>query len=185
MYRQSIALMCMIAALATGCTSATHNTWDSQNPGRWPLYVPPGWHVLRFSYTQGGSQSGGIQLSSVSLPRPTILPEKGSTFVISGEVLPPGGVGVVITPDRDHALAQETAELPPLALPWPDGSHNVGWLLGSSPGGAPVFEWLKFRVNGTTYVAAVTIGWKASREASKALGAVIRSVTPQATTNQS
>src|SRR5215472_14544690 len=27
----------------------------------------------------------------------------------------------------------------------------------------PVFEWLKFRVNWATYIAAVTIGWKASR----------------------
>jgi hypothetical protein len=62
-------------------------------------------------------------------------------------------------------------------LPWPDGSHQFGWALASSPGrGAPVFEYLKFLVNGTTYVAAVTIGWKAPRDATKALVPVIRSI---------
>lgn len=86
---------------------------------------------------------------------------------------------MVIAPDLNHAMTQEKAEVPPLPLPWPDASHQVGWLLGSLPGPpAPVFEWLKFRVNGTTYVAAVTIGWKASRETSKALGAIIRSIKP-------
>ena len=182
MHRLSLALMCMIAALAVGCTSGTQSAWDSQNPGRWPLQVPPGWNVLRFSYTQGGVRSAGIQLSSVRLPHPALLPGKGSTFEISGEDLPPSGVGVVITPDRDHALAQEKAAVPPLPLPWPDASRQFGWLLGSSPGSKsgtpapPVFEWLKFRIHGTTYVAAVTIGSKASREAAKALGKVIRSI---------
>lgn len=181
MYRLSIALMGIIAALATGCMSGTHSAWDLQNPGRWPLYVPPGWHVLRFSYTQAGIRSAGVQLSSVRLPRPAILPQKGSTVEINDEGLAPRGVGLVITPDRNHAMTQEKAELPPLPMPWPDGSHQAGWLIGSSPGPpAPVSEWLKFRVNGMTYVAAVTIGWKASRDASKALGAIIRSITPAA-----
>lgn len=185
MHRLSLALMCMIAALATGCTSGTHSAWASPDPGRWPLYVPSGWHVLRFSYTQGGVRSAGIQLSSVRLPHPTLLPEKGSTFEISGKGLPVRGLGVVITPDRDHALAQETAVVPPLPLPWPDASRQVGWLAASSLGsrsgapGPPVFEWLKFRVRGMTYVAAVTIGSRASRDASKALGKVIRSIRSQ------
>src|SRR5215472_9552307 len=119
MHRVTIALICVIAALVTGCTSG------QQNPARWRLYVPPGWHVLRFSYTQGGVRSAGIQLSSVRLPRPTVLPQKGTTVEISGAVLAPRGVGLVITPDLDHALTQEKAELPPLPLPWPDGSHQV------------------------------------------------------------
>ncbi len=178
MYRVTIALTCMIAALVTGCTSGQHDAQD-QNAARWPLYVPPGWHVLRFSYTQGGVRSTGIQLSSVRLPPPTILPQKGTTVEVSGEVLPPRGIGLVITPDRNHAMTQEKAEVPPLPLPWPDASHQFGWLLGSSPGPpAPVFEWLKFRINDRTYVAAVTIGWKATRDAAKALIPVIRSIRP-------
>jgi hypothetical protein len=180
MYRVTIALMCLIAALATGCTSGQPDAQD-QNPARWPLYVPPGWHVLRFSYTQGGVRSTGIQLSNVRLPPPTVLPQKGTTVEISGEVLPPRGIGVVITPDRNHVMTQEKAEVPPLPMPWPDASHQFGWLLGSSPGSAaPVFEWLKFRANGTTYVAAVTIGWKASRRAQQALAAIVRSIRRRA-----
>jgi len=175
MSRVTIALMCVIAALVTGCTSG------QQNPARWHLYVPPGWHVLRFSYTQGGVRSTGIQLSSVRLPPPVVLPQPGWTLAISGEVLPPSGVGLVITPDRNHAMSQEKAQVPPLPLPWPDGSHQVGWTLASSPaargsGGAPVFEYLKIRVNGMTYVAAITIGWKATRDATRALVPVIRSI---------
>ena len=174
MHRVTIALICVIAALVTGCTSG------QQNPARWRLYVPPGWHVLRFSYTQGGVRSTGIQLSSVRLPPPMILPQTGSAVAISGEVLPPSGVGLVITPDRNHAMTQEKAEVPPLPLPWPDGSHQFGWALAGSPGrgsgGDPVFEYLKFLVNGMTYVAAVTIGWKAPRDATKALVPVIRSI---------
>jgi len=180
MYRLTVALLCVIAALAAGCTSGKTNALGDQTFGRWTLSVPPGWHILRFSYTQGGVRAAGIQVSNVRLPRPSILHEPGSTFEISGLVLPPGGVGVVITPDRDDALPQAKAEPPPLPLPWPDGSHQVGWELASSLGGDPVFEWLKFQINGTTYVAAATIGAKASREASKALGAVIRSITPKA-----
>jgi hypothetical protein len=175
MYRVTIALMCMIVALLTGCTSR------QPNPAPWRLYVPPGWHVLRFSYTVGGVRSTGIQLSSVRLPPPVVLPLPGWAVAISGKVLPPRGVGLVITPDRNHAMTQEKAAVPPLPLPWPDASHQSGWALASSPpgpgsGGAPVFEYLKFRVNGMTYVASVTIGWNAPRDATKALVPIIRSI---------
>jgi hypothetical protein len=176
MYRLGLALMCVVAALTVGCSSGTNNAWSVQNPGRWPLHVPAGWHVLRFSYTQGGVRSTGIQLSSVRLPRPVILSRPGTAVEVSGEVLAPGGVGLVITPDRSGELAQEKAGRPPLPLPWPDGSHQGGWLVGSALAEAPVFEWLKFRVGNTTYVAAVTIGSKASRETAQALGTVIRSI---------
>jgi hypothetical protein len=162
--------------------SGPRDAWTYQSPARWPLHVPAGWHVLRFTYTQGGVRSTGIQLSSVSLPRPVILPRKGSTFEISGAVLPARDVGLVITRDFNHAMAQEKAEVPPLPLPWLDSApHQDAWLLGSSPSRdtpPPVFEWLKFRVNGATYVAAVTIGGKATRDATKALSSVIRSIKP-------
>jgi hypothetical protein len=180
-YRLTIALLCMIAALVTGCTSAQHNTSDQRNPARWRLYVPRGWHVLRFSYTRGHVRSAAIQLSTVRLPRPTILPQKGTTVEVSGNVLPPGGVGLVITPDDNRAMTQENAVAAPLPLPWPDASGQNGWLLGSSPGPpAPIFEWLKFRVHHATYVAAVTLGWKAGRDVTNALGRIIRSINPRA-----
>ena len=182
MYRLTIALTCMIAALVTACSSGQGDA-QNQNPARWPLYVPPGWHVLRFSYTQGGVRSTGIQLSSVRLPPPTALPQKGTTVEISGEVLPPRGVGLVITSDRNHALTREKAEVPPLPLPWPDASHQNGWLLGSSMPPNPVVEWLKFRVNGATYVAVVTIGWKAARAPQKALAPIVRSIRSRAATS--
>jgi hypothetical protein len=177
MYRLTLALMCMIAALVSGCASGQHDAQDLQNPARWPLYVPPGWHVLRFSYTRGHIRSAAIQLSTVRLPRPTILPQKGTTVEVSGEVLPPRGVGLVITPNDNGGMPQENAVVPPLPLPWPNASREDGWLLGSSPGPpAPIFEWLKFRVNHAAYIAAVTLGWKAARDATKALGRIIRSI---------
>ena len=175
MYRATIALMCVIAALITACASGQHDAQDNQSPARWPLHVPHGWHVVRFSYSRGGVHSTGVQLSNVRLPPPAILPGKGTTVEISGAVLPPAGVGLVITPNDNHGLPQEKATMPPLPLPWPDGSR--GWLLGSSPGRGPVFEWLKFRVNGTTYVAVVTIGSKATRAAQHALVPIVRSIT--------
>ena len=184
MNRLNIALVCMVAALATGCVSGQvsgqPNALDHQSVGRWPLYVPPGWHVLRFSYTRGAIRSTAIQLSSVRLPRPTILPQKRTTVEVSGDVLPPGGVGLVITPNDNRGITQEKALVPPLPLPWPDASRQNGWLLGSSPGPpAPIFEWLKFRIDRATYIAAVTLGWKAGRDATKALGRIIRSIKPR------
>lgn len=180
MYRRTITLTCIIAALITGCASGQANVQDHQNPGRWHLFVPPGWHVLRFTYARGHIRTAAIQLSTVRLPRPVILPQKGTTIEVSGEVLPPGGVALVITPDDNHGMSQEKAVVPPLPLPWPEASRQDGWLLGSSPGPpAPTFEWLKFRVNHATYIAAVTLGWKAGRDATNALGRIIRSVTPR------
>jgi hypothetical protein len=176
MSRVTIALLCMIVALVTGCAPGLHDAQGHRNPARWRLYVPPGWHLLRFSYTQGGVRSTGIQLSSVKLPPPVVLPQKGTTVGISGEVLPSRGVGLVITPDRNHAMTQENAVVPPLPLPWPDASHQDGWLLGSSPAFAPVDEWLKFRLNGATYIAAVTIGSKATRATQQALVPIVRSI---------
>jgi len=155
-----------------------HAAGFDQNPARWTLYVPRGWHVVRFRYSEDGVRSAGIQLSNVRLPAPALLPGTGTTVEVSGEVLPPRGVGLVITTNTNHSLAQAKAVVPPLPLPWPDASHSDGWLLGSSPNRAPVFEWLKFRVNGTTYVAAITIGWNASSAAQKALVPIVRSIKP-------
>jgi hypothetical protein len=92
-------------------------------------------------------------------------------------VLPPRGVGLVIATATGRRPAHVKVAAPPLPLPWPDGSH--GWLLGSSPARSPVFEWLWFRIGGTMYAAAVTIGWKASRAAQKALGPIVRSIKPE------
>jgi hypothetical protein len=183
-YRPTIVLTCITAALITGCVSGQHIALGRQNPGRWHLYVPPGWHVLRFTYTRRHRRTAAIQLSTVRLPRPVILPQKGTIIEASGNLLPPDGAGLVITPDDNRGMTQQKAMVPPLPLPWPDTSRQNGWLLGSSPGPpAPIFEWLKFRVNHATYIASVTLGWKAGRYAAKALGRIIRSVTPGTATS--
>jgi hypothetical protein len=175
MYWRAIGLICVIAGLMAGCAPADPGAQASRNPARWAIFVPPGWHVVRFSDSRSGAGPAGIQLSSVRLPAPALLP--GTPVEVNGEVLPPRGVGLVIATATGRSPAHVKVVAPPLPLPWPDGSH--GWLLGSSPARSPVFEWLWFRIDGTMYAAAVTIGWKASRTAQKALGPIVRSIKPE------
>jgi hypothetical protein len=165
----------MIAALVAGCIPAGHGTQASQNPARWAIYVPPGWHTVRFSDSKNDVRSAGIQLSNVRLPAPA--PHAGNPVEINGEVLPPSGVGLVIATATGRTPAHVKVAAPPLPLPWPDGSH--GWLLGSSPPHSPIYEWLWFRIGGVMHVAVVTIGWKASRAAQQALAPIVRSINPR------
>jgi hypothetical protein len=176
MDRRAIALICVIAGLVTGCAAAGDGAQASRNPARWAIYVPPGWHVVRFSESKSGVRSAGVQLSNVRLRAPVLLP--GTPAEVNGEALPPRGVGVVISTATGRSPAHVTVAAPPLPLPWPDG-HAYGWLLGSSPARSPIGEWLWFRIGGTLYVAAVTIGWKASRAAQQALGPIVRSIKPE------
>jgi WD40-like Beta Propeller Repeat len=143
-----------------------------QKPARWAIYVPPGWHVVRFSDAKGNVRSTGIQISNVRLPRPALLP--GLPIQVNAEVLPPGGVGLIIATDTDQRPPKGKVAVPPLPLPWPDGSR--GWALASSLGRSPVFEMLWFRVGHTTYLATAKIGWKASGPAQRALGQIVRSI---------
>lgn len=179
MDRRTVALICVIAGLVAGCAAVGDRAQASGDPARWAIYVPPGWHVVRFSDSKGGVRSAGIQLSNVRLPAPVLLP--GTPAEVNGEALPPRGVGVVISTATGRSPAYVTVAVPPLPLPWPlpqrDGSR--GWLLGSSPARSPIGQWLWFRIGGTLYVAAVTIGWKASRAAQQALGPIVRSIKPE------
>jgi len=175
MYRRAIGLICVIAGLVAGCAPARHGTLASRNPGRWAIYVPPGWHVVRFSDSKNGVRSAGIQLSNVRLPAPALLP--GTPIEINGKVLPHRGVGLVIATAAGLGPVHGQVAVPPLPLPWPYPSHE--WLLGSPPLGTPVYEWLWFRTGGSMYVAVVTVGTKASMAAQKALGPIVRSIKPE------
>ena len=97
---------------------------------------------------------------------------------VSGEVLPPRGVGLIVATDTDAKLAHGQVAVLPLPLPWPDGSGG-GWSLGSSLAHSPVFEMLWFRVGRATYVVDAKIGWKATGAAQKALGQIVRSIKPR------
>lgn len=174
MYRRAIGLICVIAGLAAGCAPANHGAQASRDPARWAIYVPPGWHVVRFSDSNSSVRSAGVQLSNVRLPAPVL--QARTPAEVNGEALPPSGVGVVISIATGRSPISVVA--PPLPLPWPDESHagSQRWLLGSSPAGFPIGEWLWFRIGGTIYVAAITIGPQASSAAQKVLGPIIRSI---------
>ena len=178
MHRGAVGLMCVVAGLVTACASGGQGSQAYQDAARWVLFVPPGWHTVRFSDSKDGVGSAGIQLSNVPLPAPTLHP--GYAIQVNGEVLPPRGVGLIIATDTDRGLQHGKVAMTPLPLPWPDGHSNGDWALGSAPPRSPVFETLWFRVHGRTYIAAITIGWKASRAAQTALGQIVRSIRPTA-----
>ena len=174
----AISLVCLFAVVCAtgGCTTAMTGgqAQPRLDPARWPLYVPPGWHLVRFGEAKGLVRAAGIQLSNVRLPAPKLLP--GTPVEVNGQVLPAGGVGLVIATATERSFSHGMLVRPPLPLPWPDGSHD--WTLASSPPGSPIYEWLWFREYGTTYIAAIAIGSKASRAAQKALGPIIGSIKP-------
>lgn len=186
MRRMGIGLMCVISLFAVACTAGGgaavltgHQAQTNRDPARWHIYVPPGWHVVRFSDAKGGVRSAGIQLSNVRLPAPTLHPGTRLPIQVNGEVLPSRGVGLIVATDTDPSLSHGKESVPPLPLPWPDGSGGSrGWIIASAPPRAPVFEWLWLRAGGTTYVAAVAIGWKASRADQRALAPIVRSIKP-------
>lgn len=155
---------------------ASHGGQTYHDSAGWTIYVPPGWHALRFSDSNGGVRSAGIQLSNVRLPAPALPPGTGLAIEVNGQVLPPRGVGLVIATDANHSLARYKVAVPPLPLPWPDGSR--GWILASAPPRSPIYQWLRFRVHGAMFAASAVIGWKASRSAQKALGRIVRSIKP-------
>ncbi len=178
MRRVAISLVCLLAvACASGGGTAALIGGQAQprlDPARWPVYVPPGWHLVRFSEAKGRVRAAGIQLSNVRLPPPKLLP--GTPVEVNGQVLPARGVGLVIATATERSFSHGIVVRPLLPVPWPDGSHD--WTLASSLPGSPIYEWLWFREYGTTYIAAIAIGSKASRAAQKALGPIIGSIKP-------
>lgn len=175
-------LIPVLAAAACGAGAASSTATVSQarqadpEVARWAVYVPPGWHVVRFSDSRGAIRSAGIQLSNVRLPAPRLL--AGYPIQVSGEVLPPRGVSLIVATDTDRKLAHGQVAVLPLPLPWPDRSDG-GWLMASSLAHGPVFETLWFRVSHATYVVDAKIGWKATGAAQKALGRIVRSIKPR------
>jgi hypothetical protein len=172
MSRRAFGLICVITALVVGCTPAGHQAQVSRSHARWAIYVPPGWHALRFNASGDGARLAGIQVSNVRLPAPAS--RDGSPAEINAAALPPSGVGLVIATAVGRTPANVKVAARPLPLPWPDGSR--GWLLSSSPRSSPVYEWLWFRIGGVMHVAVVTIGPKASRVAQQALAPIVRSI---------
>jgi hypothetical protein len=175
-------LIPVLAAAACGTgggsspVTASHAGQTYQDSAGWTIYIPPGWHAVRFSDSKGSARSAGIQLSNVRLPAPTLVP--GYAIQVNGEVLPPRGAGLIIATDTDRRLRHGKVAVPPLPLPWPDGSHG-GWLTGSAPPRSPIFETLWFRVSRTTYIADAKIGWRASSAAQRALGQIVGSIKPK------
>jgi hypothetical protein len=176
-------LIPVLAAAACGAgggsstVTASHAGQTYRDSAGWTIYVPPGWHAVRFSDSKGSVRSAGIQLSNVPLPAPTLVPGTGTPILVNGRVLPPRGVGLIIATDTDRSLSHGKVAVPPLPAPWPDGSR--GWTIAPAPPRGSIFEWRWFRANGTTYVATVTIGWKASGAAQKALAPIVRSIKPK------
>jgi hypothetical protein len=187
MRRVSLWLIGLIPVLAaTACAggvagsavTVSHASQDHPGIAGWRVYVPPGWHAVRFSDSTGGVRSAGIQISNVALPAPRLLP--GYPIQVNAAVLAPRGVGLIIATDSDRDLPRSTVVAPPLPLPWPDGSR--GWTVASMPAPSPVFETLWFRVSHTMYIAAAKVGRKASKADQKALGQIVRSIRPSQAT---
>lgn len=77
--RVAIGLVCVLAVACTAGGGTAALTRDqappSRDPARWAIYVPPGWHVVRFSEAKGRVRATGVQLSSVRLPIPKLRGE--------------------------------------------------------------------------------------------------------------
>src|SRR5207302_6094703 len=88
---------------------------------------PRGWHAVPFSDSKDGIVSAGVQLSSVRLPRPALVP--GFPIQVNDRVLPAHGIGLIIATDNDPRLSHGTVAA--LPLPPPSGGAD-SWLVGSS-----------------------------------------------------
>lgn len=139
----------------------------------WTIRVPQGWHAVRFSDSKDGITSAGVQLSTVQLPPPALVP--GFPIQANGGVLPTRGVGVVIATDPDPNVPHGPVAVPPLpAFDAPNGWKY--WSAGSASAGAPYIEILWFRVHRATFIATAKIGPKATNSDLKAVAAIIQSL---------
>jgi len=128
---------------------------------------------VRFSDSKDGITSAGVQLSTVQLPPPALVP--GFPIQANGGVLPTRGVGVVIATDPDPNVPHGPVAVPPLpAFDAPNGWKY--WSAGSASAGAPYIEILWFRVHRATFIATAKIGPKATNSDLKAVAAIIQSL---------
>ena len=169
-------LIPMLAAAAcgaggggTGATTASHPGQTYGDRAGWTIEVPPGWHALRFSDAEGGITSAGVQLSNVRLPPPALM--TGYPIQVNGQVLPGGGVSLIIATDTDPRLSHGPVTVAP--LPAPNGRY---WTVGSARAGAPYMQTLWFRFKGTTFIACAKIGPKATSGDIQAVASIIHSL---------
>jgi len=128
---------------------------------------------VRFSDSKDGITSAGVQLSTVQLPPPALVP--GFPIQANGGVLPTRGVGVVIATDPDPNVPHGPVAVPPLpAFDAPNGWKY--WSAGSASAGAPYIEILWFRVHRATFIATAKIGPKATNSDLKAVAAINQSL---------
>lgn len=180
-------LIPVIALAACGTTSGTGSAAGLhgrtyQDSGGWAVTVPRGWHAVPFRASKGGVVSSGVQLSSVRLPPPGILP--GFPVQANDRVMPYDGIALIIASDKDSRLSHNPDV--GLPLPSPNGPREK-WAVGS--GGAargarvslPYIEVLWFRVGDAYFIACAKIGSIASGAALKALDQAVRSIRSQPT----
>lgn len=133
----------------------------------WIITVPPGWHVARFSDTEDGITTAGVQLSNVPLPPPAVIP--GYPVQVNSQMLPADGIGLTITADTDTGPSDGAVAVPPLRYP-------QGWTTGSALDGSPYIQGLSFRVGSTTFAACAKIGPRVASADHAALTAAIHSI---------
>jgi hypothetical protein len=173
-----IGLIPLIAAAGCGAggsttLTASHQGHTYRDDAGWTIEVPPGWHAVRFSDSEDGITSAGVQLSNVRLPPPKLVP--GFPIQVNGEVLPAHGVGLIIATDTDPKVQRGAVAVPPLPARSAPNAWRY-WSGGSAPAGSPYIEILRFRVNGTTFIACAKIGPKAASDDLKAVDAIVQSL---------
>jgi hypothetical protein len=163
----------VVAVIATGCTASSPATSSAevymvyQDLAGWSAEIPPGWKVLPFDVSKGSASAVGTQISNVELPAPEIDP--GHPIQISGLVLPPDGVSLIIASDDDPKNVQVPPESPPAPpLSMEDSAQ------GSATGGGPTFSFLWFEVSGNLLLASIKAGPQADEAALRTLVESIR-----------
>jgi hypothetical protein len=178
-------LIPVIAAAACSSSSSTGSgvglTGQTyRDSAGWSVTVPRGWHAVPFSDSKNGIVSSGVQLSSVPLPPPALVP--GFPIQVNDRVLPDRGIGLIIATDNDPRLSHGTVTALPLP---PPGRGTDRWLVGSSlmrrgaRVGSPCIEVLWFRVGGTDFIASAKIGGAADGPQFKAFTQAIGSLRLQ------
>jgi hypothetical protein len=166
----------IVAVALAACTGAGNAALPVSNHAqvyhdgaRWSITIPPGWRATPFSVSKGGFTSTGVQVSNVRLPLPSLLP--GFPIQVNSQVLPAGGIGLIVATDADPRLSRGRIWKPP--LPMPGGGD---WETGSSLAGTPYLTLLWFRVRAVTYVASAKIGARVTGRQMRILGAIVRSL---------